>query len=460
MTLLFHSAPAIRPGRLFVRLAALEAVAMAVLFAVQFHMALPAEDGDWPLSIFSLVNLAAAGGLALLAGFLHAGEAGVRRLLIATGAVFLIDAGLQLALPDKTIDLQDWASLIAWTLSFVMLGLLLTRDKAPPLVQGLFMSGLIIQGIVIAGDLSLDDVLAARGGERLMDWAYVTGTAISMVAYLLGFELFAAAQARRQHSFEKLGLALHKRAYKGLGRILSIAIAKAEFGLWRLRHPQASFADFYAGAIAARLAQGGSHRTLGRLRPFSDEAQASADHAARGLPQFEALRDLGVAPHDIVVEYGCGSLRIGQHLIAYLAPGHYWGLDILADFYEAGLALLGPKAQDRQPHLRVIGGASLAEARAARPDVIVSIAVLKHVPPPELEVFLSRILGLMAPHTRLILDFDAGENARRAGAKNWTYSRAFLESRLTALRPGLKLAPPYALTRRKTLIVALGYGEA
>jgi SAM-dependent methyltransferase len=78
------------------------------------------------------------------------------------------------------------------------------------------------------------------------------------------------------------------------------------------------------------------------LRDLSDEQAkglgAGAEHytAYVGPPsqydlmggsQFMLLMTLGLRDTHKVLDFGCGSLRLGRLLIPYLAPGHYSGLD-------------------------------------------------------------------------------------------------------------------------------------
>lgn len=57
-----------------------------------------------------------------------------------------------------------------------------------------------------------------------------------------------------------------------------------------------------------------------------------------GKLQFEFLIARGLLPEHVLLDVACGSLRAGVHLIPYLQPGHYWGLEKEADLIEAGLA--------------------------------------------------------------------------------------------------------------------------
>ena len=46
-----------------------------------------------------------------------------------------------------------------------------------------------------------------------------------------------------------------------------------------------------------------------------------------GLSQFKYLKTLGLKPHHKILDFGCGSGRLGIHLIKYLSNSCYFGLD-------------------------------------------------------------------------------------------------------------------------------------
>lgn len=218
------------------------------------------------------------------------------------------------------------------------------------------------------------------------------------------------------------------------GRFLSIASGTLRHAAWRLAHPQASFADFYSGTIARRLRRGGSHGTLGTHErharaPFArPPVFDSQTQRRRGREWFETLLRLGLEPGDVCVDYGCGSLRVGQHLIDYLDAGHYWGLDVTDQFYRCGLELL-PSAliQGKQPRLRVISPAALREAAAAKPTLIVCASVLPHVAPDETGLFFDRILGLMGDRTRALISFRETLRPMRTSGTAWARDAATIE---------------------------------
>ena len=219
----------LQPNRFFFRILFLEIVILSALFVRQFGMTLPADDGDWPVSIFSLVNLGFAGCIALFAGFFHQGDRFVKMLLIATGALFLIAPWLQAMLPDHTVDYQDWAALFAWFLSFGLIGLILICERAPAVVQALFLGGLMLQTTVMFGDIAFDDFLQPDIAVGFMDWIYVLGSAISVVCFLLGFQLFASRAAGTAKAREFIGTRLRLPIFARIGDAISGAGAKLRF---------------------------------------------------------------------------------------------------------------------------------------------------------------------------------------------------------------------------------------
>lgn len=234
---------------------------------------------------------------------------------------------------------------------------------------------------------------------------------------------------------------------KGAGSRLSAVFVDAHFLLWRLRHPHARFSDYYAGSIAAGLRRGRTHKTLGDKRFLSGSAFTGAatidpsTSRSRGAKYLEMALEYGLRPEHSVIDYGCGSLRVGQQLIGYLEPGKYCGLDIVSDFYEAGAKLLPQGTiEARQPQLQVICPQTLDAAKAMQPDFVFSVAVLKHVPPTELEGYFRNIAHMMAPRSRAVITFKQSDRSARTGAKIWNYSADEIVAKIDNLGSGLRCA--------------------
>lgn len=100
-----------------------------------------------------------------------------------------------------------------------------------------------------------------------------------------------------------------------------------------------------------------------------------------------------------VLDYGCGTLRMGVHFIDYLEPGNYWGIDPTPGMIEMGSALLGEaRITQKKPRLSNTNEPVLAEAAAWGADFVFSDNVAFHVPPGEMVTY--------------------GENLRRLSAKS------------------------------------------
>lgn len=230
----------------------------------------------------------------------------------------------------------------------------------------------------------------------------------------------------------------------GWGITLAALATDIGFALWRIRHRNAPFAQFYARLIAARLARGGAHKTLGTRRywtglsPLRPPLFDAAGFHKRGRQQFDWFLRRNLRRGMMCIDYGCGSLRVGQHFIEYLDAGRYLGLDIIDSFYRDGLAMIAGRVIARsQPRFLVISAEALRRARAAKADLIFSTAVIQHVPPQELSRFFGNIIGLMHDTSTAIVHFKSATATARIGANAWVHSPASLISVIASIDPDM-----------------------
>lgn len=198
--------------------------------------------------------------------------------------------------------------------------------------------------------------------------------------------------------------------------------SNADFENWKKRNPAGSFKDFYAQAEEIELGKNRIHPTLGGQLTTGPYEEA-------GLPIFRSLTRLGLKADDVCVDYGCGTLRIGLHLIRFLQREAYFGLDISAKLLEEGRTLIGKKLwEEKAPRLRVISPESLAEVAAAKPSLVFSNAVLIHVHPGELTEYLDNLIDLTgAPGRAFIFSrWTHGETIQTSG-HSWAHNKARLE---------------------------------
>ena len=176
------------------------------------------------------------------------------------------------------------------------------------------------------------------------------------------------------------------------------------------------------------LDRGRAHPTLGSKLTIGDPSES-------GRRTFDLLVSrYHIESGDVCVEYGCGTLRVGRHAIAYLEPGHYWGLDIAQSFLDGGLALIDADvAAQKMPNLRVISELSVAETAAAKPKFLYSISVLMHVHPDELVEFMRNIVTIVGEHGLGVIAAQwTDTDTRQIGRQSWIYSFSALRAAVDA----------------------------
>jgi SAM-dependent methyltransferase len=117
-----------------------------------------------------------------------------------------------------------------------------------------------------------------------------------------------------------------------------------------------------------------------------------------GASQFSLLVTLGLRDTHKVLDFGCGSLRLGRLLIPYLAPGNYTGLDPNAWLIEDGL-----KRQLGHDILRVKAprffthGDFRADRCGGNFDFIVAQSIFSHAGADLIAAALSSFTAALAP---------------------------------------------------------------
>lgn len=209
------------------------------------------------------------------------------------------------------------------------------------------------------------------------------------------------------------------------------AVVDLEFRRWKRLAPGRTFAEFYAERVERKIHAGGHHKTLGARgwQPGHGPGLEfdTYSFAARGIEVWAQIAAFGIKPDMRCVDYGCGSLRIGQHAMRYLNAGNYWGLDVTEAFIAEGLKLIDPALIDgRKPRIDIISDEVLANVRLWQPDFIFANAVLVHVLPKELGSFFRRIDAMMSSGSKAVIIYVASDRTRRVKSMNWAFSEATL----------------------------------
>jgi hypothetical protein len=89
----------------------------------------------------------------------------------------------------------------------------------------------------------------------------------------------------------------------------------------------------------------------------------------------------------------------------------------------------------KQPELLRIDTSSIAAVRAALPDLVYSVAVMKHVPHSELETYWRNILGLLGAGATAVVFADVADVEMRTAAKNWAYPQHVILALIKRILP-------------------------
>jgi len=156
--------------------------------------------------------------------------------------------------------------------------------------------------------------------------------------------------------------------------------------------------EAYREAAEAKLRRGEAHPTLGGTLKTGLFGESGEDFFVF------LLDDCGLKETDVCVDYGCGTLRIGVHLLRYLIPGNYWGLDISQLFLDEGCRLMGVELTEKaRPNLRIISPGTVAEAGRAKPRIVFSIMVAQHIHLDGLNEYIGNMLSMIGPGGQVII---------------------------------------------------------
>lgn len=213
----------------------------------------------------------------------------------------------------------------------------------------------------------------------------------------------------------------------------------AEADRWRAANPGKTYGDLYAEHVDRNLGRGSMHRTVG---PNVSDRSVRA-----GRRIFEEFRSFGIEPQHVLVDYGCGSLRIGEHFVRYLEAGNFVGLELSAQALVSGREMLGAEFETKRPTLALIDENSLAATAARRPRWIICNAVVNHMSPADHDIFLGKVASLMTdPECTLLIRTRYAPRSRRAGALNWRVGVDDISA--AAARHGLATKMAYGMPTR------------
>jgi SAM-dependent methyltransferase len=163
-----------------------------------------------------------------------------------------------------------------------------------------------------------------------------------------------------------------------------------------------------------------------------DEVGGLWDEVGRLQQRF--LVEQGLRPEHRFLDVGCGSLRAGVHLIDYLDPGRYHGIDASAQLLAAGRVEIERNGlQGKAPVLRCDATFGV-DAFGGQFDYGIAHSVFTHLPINSILVCLQRVRPMLRPEGRFYATFfenpggtrrlDVLEHPRTDGPPLTTYPDA------------------------------------
>lgn len=187
---------------------------------------------------------------------------------------------------------------------------------------------------------------------------------------------------------------------------------------FKKNNPGDSFTKYQMEKVVENLRRGASHPTLGANIDGHD------DWWGAGVATFRQYRKLfPIHENSKVVDYGCGSLRVGAHFIRFLAPDSYFGLELATGLYEIGQEVIGAALiAEKRPRFGQVETKAVDEAEAFGADFVYSTAVAFHVHPDEMELYHKNLVRLAGKSgATLFFDTKLSEKPHRYRERAWAW---------------------------------------
>lgn len=151
---------------------------------------------------------------------------------------------------------------------------------------------------------------------------------------------------------------------------------------------------------------------------FTEERRNRGAHRAfvgggwdhHGQTQLDYLISQGLRPDHVFLDVGAGALRAGRHLVEYLEPANYYGIDINKSLLEAGY---DDELTDEQRAKLPLGNIHATDRFDAgfgdvEFDLALAQSVFSHLSLNNARVCLHRIAKVMKPGGRFFVTFFEG----------------------------------------------------
>jgi SAM-dependent methyltransferase len=129
-----------------------------------------------------------------------------------------------------------------------------------------------------------------------------------------------------------------------------------------------------------------------------------------GEAQLRILESYGLRPHSLLLDVGCGSLRLGVKAIAFLEAGGYFGVDCHKELLDVGIKReLEPSEALRAkgPMFAINSNFDLSAFGETTFDMAIAQSVFTHLPPQDIELCLRSVMSRLGPDGVFLASYNA-----------------------------------------------------
>jgi SAM-dependent methyltransferase len=125
-----------------------------------------------------------------------------------------------------------------------------------------------------------------------------------------------------------------------------------------------------------------------------------------GQLQLDFLVEQGLSPQSVLLDVGCGSLRLGAKAIPLLEPGHYLAIEKEEGLVRAGLAReIDPRVlAEKRPEIVISSGFEF-ERLSRRADLAIAQSLFTHLPADRIRLCFGRLRRALVADGRFYATF-------------------------------------------------------
>ena len=123
----------------------------------------------------------------------------------------------------------------------------------------------------------------------------------------------------------------------------------------------------------------------------------------RGLFQLQLLKDRGLSPTCSCLDLGCGPLRAGMHIIAYLNKGGYLGIDFNESFIDAARYVIEEQGLTGKEPVVLLSQDFSIPGLDRKFDYAIAFSVLNHYDQRSKQIFFDRVPSYLGDGGRIII---------------------------------------------------------